>query len=73
MWLKYTEEVIVFWSFKMNYILLFGYLKWSKIITSNIALVTEVNVIKILICIRKTIILHLGKLFYIVQQHDVVF
>lgn len=56
----------------MHYILLFGYLKWSKIITSNIAFVTEVNVIKILICIRKTIILHLGKLFYVVQQHDVV-
>ena len=56
----------------MHYILLFGYLKWSKIITSNIAFVTEVKVIKILICIRKTIILYLGKLFYIVQQHDVV-
>ena len=56
----------------MHYILLFGYLKWSKIITRNIAFVTEVNVIKILICIRKTIILHLGKLFYVVQQHDVV-
>ena len=57
----------------MHYILLFGYLKWSKIITSNTAFVTEVNVIKTLICIRKAIILHLGKLFYIFQQHDVMF
>lgn len=68
----YRRSNCLFWSFKMHYILLFGYLKWSKIITSNIAFVTEVNVIKILICIRKTIILHLGKLFYVVQQHDVV-